>query len=85
MTPIVFLGAYIVDIVIGDPHRLPHPVVIIGKLVKFLEDKVRSFPFLDKKKGGVILWFVVVIPVYFITWGIVEWSFFITFWFGMIV
>ncbi|MFZ5647042.1 MAG: adenosylcobinamide-phosphate synthase CbiB [Bacillota bacterium] len=32
----VFL-AYIVDLAVGDPPRLPHPVVIIGKMISFLE------------------------------------------------
>lgn len=29
--------AYIVDLVVGDPPRVPHPVVIIGKMISFLE------------------------------------------------
>jgi len=30
MTPAVFFGAYIADIIIGDPHWFPHPVAIKG-------------------------------------------------------
>lgn len=85
MTPIVFLGAYIVDIIVGDPRRFPHPVIIIGKAVKFLEDKIRHSSLMDKKKGGVTLWFAVVIPVYFITWGAVEGCLLINHLSGMIV
>ena len=85
MTPAVFLGAYIVDIIVGDPHRFPHPVVIIGKFVRFLEDKIRRSSSVDKKKGGIILWFTVVIPVYFITLGIVEGCFFINSLFGAMI
>jgi len=77
MTPAVFLGAYITDIIVGDPRRFPHPVVIIGKAVSFFESKIRCSSRVDKKKGGVILWFAVVIPVYFITLGIAKGSFFI--------
>ncbi|MEA3429241.1 MAG: adenosylcobinamide-phosphate synthase CbiB, partial [Thermodesulfobacteriota bacterium] len=88
MTPAVFLGAYITDIIVGDPHRFPHPVVIIGKLVRFLEGKipplVKGF-FLDEKKAGIILWFAVVAPTFFITWGIVEGCFFINSLFGAII
>ena len=72
MAPIVFLGAYIVDIIVGDPRWFPHPVIIIGKAVRFLEDKIRCSSRVDKKKGGVILWFAVVAPTFFITWGIVK-------------
>ncbi|MBE9541190.1 MAG: cobalamin biosynthesis protein CobD [Proteobacteria bacterium] len=83
MTSIIFLGAYIADIIIGDPHRFPHPVVIIGKFVRFLEGGMVGF--IDKKKAGIILWFTVVIPVYFITLGIVEGCFFINSLFGAMI
>ena len=85
MTPAVFLGAYIIDIIVGDPHWFPHPVVIIGKVVRFLEDKIRGTLLIDKRKGGIILWFAVVIPVYLITWGAVEGCLFINPLFGTII
>ncbi|MBE9572494.1 MAG: cobalamin biosynthesis protein CobD [Proteobacteria bacterium] len=88
MTPAVFLGAYIVDIVVGDPRRFPHPVIIIGKFVGFLEGKIPPLVkggFIDEKKAGIILWFAVVAPSFFITWGIVEGCFFINSLFGAII
>ncbi|MDO9566139.1 MAG: adenosylcobinamide-phosphate synthase CbiB [Candidatus Desulfaltia sp.] len=85
MTPTIFLGAYITDIIIGDPRWFSHPVVIIGKFVRFLEDKFRRCSFLNEKKSGIILWFAVVIPVYFIAWGIVKGCYFINPWFGAII
>jgi len=51
--------------------------------VGFLERGMGGF--IDKKKAGIILWFTVVIPVYFITLGIVEGCFFINPLFGMII
>jgi adenosylcobinamide-phosphate synthase len=33
--------AYLVDLVVGDPGRLPHPVIIIGKSIEFLENVLR--------------------------------------------
>ena len=68
MTPAIFIEAYVVDIIIGDPRWFLHPVVIIGKAARFLEDKIRCSSLIDKRKGGIILWFAVVVPVYFITW-----------------
>jgi len=94
MTPSTFFGAYIVDLIIGDPRWVPHPVIIIGKFVGFLEGKILTnlplrkggmWGLLDEKKGGIILWFAVVIPVYFITWGIIEGCSFINLWFGAII
>lgn len=37
--------AFAVDVLLGDPHCLPHPVCAIGKLISFLEDIFRRcFP-----------------------------------------
>ena len=32
---------FIVDFFVGDPHSIPHPVVAIGKLISFLDKKLR--------------------------------------------
>jgi len=96
MTPAIFIEAYVVDIIIGDPRRFPHPVVVIGKLISSLEGKIRRKippnPPLEKggiegfkKKSGIILWFTVVIPVYFIALGIVEGCLLINPLFGAII
>jgi len=86
MSAVVFIGAYITDMIIGDPRRIPHPVVIIGKLVMVVEGFIRrGFLGFDEKQGGVILWFVVVIPVYLITGGIVEGCYLIHSVFGLMM
>jgi len=36
------LSAYLLDLALGDPRWLPHPVKIMGKLINFLERKLRS-------------------------------------------
>lgn len=49
---------FLLDAILGDPGLLPHPVVIIGKLISFLEKKIRAFlpetPG-DELAGGAIL------------------------------
>ena len=50
---------FCVDLVLGDPHGLPHPVVLIGKLIDGTEKTVRRvFP--QTKNGeqlaGAVLW-----------------------------
>ena len=73
MTAEIFVGAYIIDILIGDPRWCPHPVVIMGKGISYLERVIRTcFSRGHLKAGGVILWFVVVLITYFVTWGIVA-------------
>ena len=33
--------SFLLDFIIGDPYRIPHPVVAIGKLISFLDRKLR--------------------------------------------
>lgn len=71
MTPIIFFSACALDLIIGDPRWCPHPVVIMGKGISYLERVIRTFFSLGHlKTGGVILWFVVILITYFATWGI---------------
>lgn len=53
---------YALDLIIGDPYSLPHPVRFIGKLISFVEKQIRKITTGDKglKIAGFILWFVVV-------------------------
>lgn len=85
MTPTVFLGAYIIDIIVGDPRWFPHPVAIIGRWTRFVEEKIRAYTSRASGKKGVALWFSVVIPTFLIAYGIVEGCFFVNPLFGMII
>ncbi|MGL5694785.1 MAG: adenosylcobinamide-phosphate synthase CbiB [Peptostreptococcaceae bacterium] len=71
----IYIG-YITDLIIGDPYSFPHPVRYIGKLIKYVEKKVRKVARTDKdlKIGGFVLWFFTVIPTYLITYLIVKLS-----------
>lgn len=71
MTPMMFFSAYALDLIVGDPRWYPHPVVIMGKGIRCLERVIRTyFSRGHLKTGGVILWFVVILITYFVTWGI---------------
>lgn len=50
---IKFLLAYIIDLLLGDPCWLYHPVIIIGKLISFLEKILYKFK--NKILTGAIL------------------------------
>lgn len=58
------LGAgFIIDIIIGDPHGFPHPVILIGKLISMLEKALRKlFPKtrVGENIAGALLWLIVV-------------------------
>ncbi len=52
---------FILDLIIGDPHGLPHPVVLIGKLIDFLEKALRRvFPKTPAGEvlAGCLLWII---------------------------
>ena len=39
----VVLAAFILDFVLGDPKRLPHPVIYMGNAISFFEDPFRRY------------------------------------------
>ena len=50
---------YVLDLIFGDPHSLPHPVRLIGKLISFIENKTYK----DRKSSGFILVVLVLFTV----------------------
>ena len=57
--------AVIIDFIVGDPYWFPHPVIYIGKLIRFLERKGREV--VKTNKGLKIYGGFIVIVVAFIT------------------
>ena len=72
--PAILISAYILDIILGDPKWLPHPVRWIGRYITFLENRIRQFAKtpLTKKVGGVLLFIIVVGTVYGIVWLVFQ-------------
>ncbi|TES84692.1 adenosylcobinamide-phosphate synthase, partial [Candidatus Aerophobetes bacterium] len=52
--------AYLLDLILGDPYYLPHPVRGMGRLIEYLERKLRNTSVL----AGMILAIAVVGLVY---------------------
>jgi adenosylcobinamide-phosphate synthase len=52
--PFVLIGAVLLDLLLGDPRRLPHPVVGIGRTISALERLLRRLV-KDELLGGVLL------------------------------
>ncbi len=42
ITTVIIPAAFVADLIFGDPVSIPHPVVIIGKLISYLEKKLRA-------------------------------------------
>ena len=52
--PGIILGAVALDLMLGDPRRLPHPVIGIGRFITWAEKFLRrAVP--DERLGGIIL------------------------------
>ena len=59
----LFIG-FIIDLIVGDPHSIPHPVIFIGKLISAIEKVVRKiFPqtVRGENLAGGVLWLLVVV------------------------
>jgi adenosylcobinamide-phosphate synthase len=82
--PLILLLAFLLDIAIGDPGWLPHPVRIIGGAINKTEKILRKSevslqdPVGSQKSEaadrlkGIILVITIVLPTFFITWLIVA-------------
>jgi adenosylcobinamide-phosphate synthase len=57
--PAVLILALVLDLALGDPRRLPHPVVVIGRLITFLESRLRNFSGNERGAGVLLLLFTV--------------------------
>ncbi len=58
----LFIG-FAIDLAAGDPHGFPHPVILIGRLIDFLERRLREvFPKTPAGEiaAGAVLWVIVV-------------------------
>ncbi|NVM23347.1 MAG: cobalamin biosynthesis protein CobD [Desulfobacterales bacterium] len=47
-------AAFVLDLVIGDPRWLPHPIRLMGKSISSLEKVFRNGPFSDKTAGALL-------------------------------
>ena len=88
MTLYAILVGFIMDLIIGDPHWMYHPVRLIGKVITFLEDMLRkTFPKTkdgERKSGFVLVVLVCGISV-FTVWGLMKLAYYLNFWCGFLL
>ena len=66
---------FVVDLILGDPHSIPHPVVFIGKLISLLEKKLRQvFPATaaGERAAGAVLWVIVAAVSTLVPWALLR-------------
>lgn len=68
---LIILLAMLLDLIIGDPHWLPHPVVFIGKLISILEQRLRR-SWLNEHLAGIFLLLLVVSSSAGVTWILLQ-------------
>lgn len=76
LLPSVLIAALLLDIAIGDPRWLPHPVRLIGRMISFVEFPLRrslKIP-LEERLGGVLLVILITVPTFLITYGIYRFA-----------
>ena len=74
MTPpdsLIILLALLLDLMIGDPRWLPHPVVAVGHLIHVLDRGLRR-DWLNERVAGILLLLLVVTISAGITWFVLQ-------------
>ena len=42
LTVLAIASGFILDLIFGDPHWLPHPICLIGNLIAYMEKLLRK-------------------------------------------
>ena len=83
---LALLLGFAIDLIVGDPHSLPHPVIFIGKLISATEKLARRiFPKTVKGENfaGGVLWLVVVVTSTAIPAALLWMCYGISIWLGL--
>jgi adenosylcobinamide-phosphate synthase len=68
---LIILLALLLDLILGDPRWLPHPVIMIGRLITILDSALRR-PWLDLQLAGIMLLLIVVGSSAGVTWLLLK-------------
>ena len=81
----LILGFFL-DLLVGDPHSIPHPVVLIGKLIGIVEKAMRALfpqtPWGEKLAGGAV-WLIVVSLSTAVPWILLHFANGVSPWLGL--
>lgn len=91
---LAFIAGFVLDLLIGDPHFIPHPVRLIGSLISFCDKRLNcdaGYNISEKKlnlikyKRGMLLAFTVIIVVFAVSALILATAYSINLYAGIIV
>lgn len=89
-----FIAGFVLDLLIGDPHFIPHPVRLIGSLISFLDKRLNcdaKYNISEKKlnlikyKRGMLLVFAVIFATFTMSVIIIVAAYSINLYAGVIV
>ncbi len=66
------LLAFVIDLAIGDPRRMPHPVRAMGRVIEWAESPLRMLP--SERLAGIVLTTLVVSATYISTSWVLSMS-----------
>lgn len=68
----VMIGiAFVMDLILGDPKKAPHPVKAMGKGAKWLEKLTRN-NIRNQKLAGSVTVLILVVVTYAMSWGVLD-------------
>jgi len=87
MMEIIILVAILLDLIVGDPRCLPHPVIYIGKVISYGEKLIRKITItpIGLKIAGTILSISVILGTYFLFLGLIWLAFKVHLYLGIIL
>jgi adenosylcobinamide-phosphate synthase len=69
----ILAAAFLLDVFLGDPKKLPHPVVGMGNAISFFEPRFRQV-FKNPMTAGIFFAFFLVGAVYLLAWVSIRWA-----------
>ena len=69
---VIFLIAFLLDVLFGDPHSRFHPVALFGSYARRVETVVRKLCG-NGRLAGICAWCLTVIPVTALAWTVTAW------------
>lgn len=72
MHPLILFFAFLTDQIIGDPPNIPHPVVLMGKIIDYLEKKLNHGSAQNRHIRGVVLTVILAGGSFFLAWGLLR-------------
>ena len=61
---------YLLDLIFGDPERLPHPIVLFGKMISWGEHRLNRGQ--HRMVKGAVMSVAYILLVFFILWGLIR-------------